>query len=96
MGDQPDLSAFASLRDWEGKRESVSDVLHPTPVRALATTLDQDGVDADAGHRSRRCGTGSTSCRSRRPRGSGPTATPAAEASCLRCRWSDACGLVGG
>jgi 3-methylfumaryl-CoA hydratase len=49
MGDQPDLSSFASLRDWEGRRESVPDVLHPTPVRALATTLDLDGVDADDG-----------------------------------------------
>ena len=48
MGDQPDLSAFADLRDWEGRRESVSDVLQPTPVRALAATLDQD-VDAGDG-----------------------------------------------
>lgn len=49
MGDQPDLTALASLRDWEGRRESASDVLHPTPARALAATLDEPSHDLGQG-----------------------------------------------
>ena len=40
---------MSQLTDWVGRSETVHDTFHPTPVRALAATLDHPVADAAAG-----------------------------------------------
>jgi 3-methylfumaryl-CoA hydratase len=39
------MSSETDLTQWIGRSETVNDTIHPTPVRALAATLDEEGVD---------------------------------------------------
>ncbi len=41
MGASGRLGDAADIRGWVGRTEQTTDVLHPTPARALAQTLDQ-------------------------------------------------------
>jgi hypothetical protein len=45
----PALPATLDLKAWVGRQERREDHLHPTPVLALAATLDHDRVEAHEG-----------------------------------------------
>ena len=82
---------LASLRSWEGRSESLQDVITAAPVRGLAATLDRDD---DAGRAFAAAAVAlallpaaRTAARDRRRRPSAPAA-----ASCRRCRCRAACG----
>jgi len=92
-----DPTLLPQLQQWNGRTETLRDEVTPTPLRALAATLDRDDPDPVPG----------TPlpflwhwlfgffCRTTGKARSGPMAMPSVAVFCRRSRCPGACGQAG-